>query len=141
MAKNWSRNQKLILWGLIISFIAGVGSWVKKIEIKVNRIESEVKRLIARTAEIGTLTAGTAGIGTSAPSKGLSVSGNLTLDGDFYKTKTDTNPSSITLYGETYDIGWQIAVAGTNLQFNYLQKGQFMPFSTLTPTGFVRKTN
>ncbi len=49
MGKKWTRNQKIALWSIIIG---ATTMFVGKVEINLNRLQSDIKELKAKKAEI-----------------------------------------------------------------------------------------
>lgn len=55
--KKWSRNQKLTLIGLVIALSGAIGSWVHKIDVKIEMLSQKIQKLEVKSAEIGDLKA------------------------------------------------------------------------------------
>ncbi len=51
-SKPWTRNQKLILVGILVTFLLGVISFIVKINIDISYIKDEVDNIKIKNAEI-----------------------------------------------------------------------------------------
>jgi hypothetical protein len=142
MPKPWTRNQKLARIGLIITAVGAsaaalgaIGNWVKKVEVRINRVEGKVKELTAQTAKIENLRAERAGIGTNAPAHGLLVAGGpIVID----------NPGSgvnVTLVDKAGRPTWRIVIDGQDCQFQYTNNGHWTIEHIMTRTGLITLPN
>ena len=52
---NWTRNQKIAVWGIIIASILAITGMIVKINIDINYIKDDIKNITIKNAEIDTL--------------------------------------------------------------------------------------
>ena len=68
--KPWTRNQKLILAGILVTLFIGIIGFIAKINIEVNYLQDEVDNLKAKNAEIDYLKTEIAEINTIIANQG-----------------------------------------------------------------------
>src|SRR5262249_1500985 len=117
--------------------VAGVGNWVRKIEIRISHIQSDIETLKARDATIERLVTGKLGVGTPAPASGIPVAGGMLLSGGGINI-SGTNNGRCELYNHTNSgLAWGFEAVGQNLEFQCLEGGRWVTKCTVTPTGLV----
>lgn len=53
--KSWTRNQKLLLFSIMVAAIIGIMGWFIKIELNISYIQDEIKNIKIEKANIKSL--------------------------------------------------------------------------------------
>ncbi len=98
-----------MLWGIIASFIIGIGGWIAKIEININRIQRTIDTLRVK----GSIVAG----------------GTIKAGG----------PGSLITFGEGQEGNWRITQEGNSLKFQQMRMGKWITISIMDSQTTISK--
>lgn len=90
-----------MLWGIIASFIIGIGGWIAKIEININRIQKTIDT--------------------------LKVKGSIEAGGSI---KAGGSGSQI-IFGKGKEGNWKITQEGDSLKFQQMRMGKWVTISSM----------